>query len=82
VILRERDARLPHHAARQGVERLQPPVDHGHVEQPLIQRQAAVHDAAADLRAHVRLVDPRIPAPLLLAGLGVDANTTLQFVMP
>ena len=37
-------------------------------------REAAIHDAAADLRPHRRLVDLRIPAPLLLARARIDGE--------
>ena len=40
----------------------------------LIDRQAAIDHAAADLRAHGRLIDFRIPAPLFLAGARIDGE--------
>ena len=38
----------------------------------LIERDAAIHDAAADLRPHRGLIHFRIPAPLLFAGARID----------
>ncbi len=69
-----RDARLPDHFAGVGVERLQAAVDHRHEHHALVDREAAIDHAAANLRAYLRLVDPRIPAPLLLPGARVHGN--------
>ena len=72
IVLRERDARFPDDLAGLGVKRVEPSIERGRDDFPLIERNAAVHNAAADLRPHGGLVDFRIPAPFLFAGAGVD----------
>ena len=82
VILRVGHARLPHRPCRCGIERVQPSVDDRRDDQPLVDRQTAIDDAAADLRPDRRLIDLRIPAPRSLPVRASTANTTLQLVMP
>ena len=71
-ILRIHDARFPHRLACQRVQREQAAVDRGRDDHAVVERDAAIHVAAADHRTRGRLVDLRIPAPEFLAGARVE----------
>ena len=74
MILRVRDARFPDHLPGLRVEGQQPSVDGRGDDQALVDRQAPVDHAAADLRAHGGLVHFRIPAPFLMPRAGIDGE--------
>ena len=74
-ILRIGHARFPDHLAGEGVQRFQAPVDHGREDHAVIDREAAVDDAAAELGTDGGLIHFRIPAPEFLAGAGIQRRT-------
>src|SRR5439155_25082327 len=67
------DARFSNRLTGLGIEPFQAPVDNGSDDLSLINRQAAVHNAAADLGLNRSAVDFRVPAPLFLTGAGIDS---------
>src|SRR5215471_17627078 len=74
IFLRVRDTRFPNGLAGFGVERDEATVDDGRDDQALIERDATLHDAAADLGAGLILVDLGVPTPLFLAGARIDGE--------
>ena len=74
LILRIRDARFPHRLSGQRVERDQASVDDRRDHLVLVERDAAIDDAAADLGLNGGAVHLRIPLPELLAGPRVDGE--------
>jgi hypothetical protein len=51
---------------------VQAPVDDRSDDEALVYREAAIHHAAADLRADCRLIHLRIPSPSLFARARID----------
>jgi len=74
VVLRIRDARFPDRLACVRVERLQASVDDRRDDQAVVDRDAAIDDAAADFRPHRGLIDLRIPSPALASRSRVDGK--------
>ena len=74
LVLSIGDASFPNRLAGVRVERHQPSIVDGNINLVVIERQAAIHDAAAHFVAGRFAVDFRIPAPFLLAGARVDGE--------
>src|SRR5262249_13188899 len=72
VVLWIGDARFPYGFSSLGIETHESPVNDRSDDLALVDRDAAVHDAAADLRTHCNLVDFGIPPPAFLAGPCID----------
>src|SRR5262249_8952152 len=66
------DARFPYRFTRFCIESLEPAINHRRNDLALIDRDATIHDAAANLWTNRRLVYFRIPSPSLLAGPCID----------
>ena len=74
LVLHIADASFPDGLAGVCVERHQPAIVHGNINLVVIERQPAIHYAAAHFVAGRFAVDFRIPAPFLLAGARVDGE--------
>src|SRR5262249_30970417 len=76
------DARFPNRLARFGIESFESAIDHWRDDFPLIDRNAAIHNTATDLRPDIALIDFRIPAPSLLPRARIDTEYTTPACHP
>ena len=74
IVLWDTTRALPTPSCRSRHRALEPAVDHGRDDLALIDRDPAIHHAAADLRPYGGLIHFRIPPPLFLACARVDGE--------
>src|SRR5207253_337399 len=67
-----RDLRFPHDLSRLCIEGIESSVDDGRDDLALVNRESAIHHAAADFGPDCGLVDLGIPSPTFLARARID----------